>query len=69
MQVLSQRYRGIRPAVGYPSLPDQMQMHTLARVLNPGNIDVAVTENGALWPSATVAGFYLASEKARYFTV
>lgn len=68
-QVLSQRYRGIRPAVGYPSLPDQMQMHTLARVLNPGNIDVAVTENGALWPSATVAGFYLASEKARYFTV
>ena len=63
------RYRGIRPAVGYPSLPDQRLMHTLMAHLAPGEIDVTVTENGALSPSSSVAGFYLASPMARYFTV
>lgn len=62
-------YRGIRPAVGYPSLPDQMLMHTLARLVSPDQIGVQVTENGALNPSASVAGFYFASPHARYFSV
>ncbi len=63
------RYRGIRPAVGYPSLPDQRLMHTLMAHLAPGEIGITVTENGALSPSSSVAGFYLASPMARYFTV
>lgn len=61
------RYRGIRPAVGYSSLPDQLAMHKLMRLLNPSAIDVAVTENGALNPASSVAGFYIAAPHARYF--
>lgn len=61
------RYCGIRPAVGYPSLPDQMTMHSLAKLVNPSEIGVEVTENGALIPSSSVAGFYFASPKSRYF--
>ena len=68
-RILRQQYRGIRPAVGYPSLPDQMLMHTLARLIDPDALDVTVTTNGALAPSSTVAGFYFASPQARYFTV
>jgi len=63
------RYRGIRPAVGYPSLPDQMLMHSLAKLIHPSLIGVQVTSNGALSPSSSVAGFYLASPRARYFTL
>ena len=62
-------YRGIRPAVGYPSLPDQRMMHQLAKLVHPETVDVQVTENGALWPSSSVAGFYFASPRARYFSV
>ncbi len=61
------RYRGIRPAIGYPSLPDQMTMHSLAQLVNPSEIGVKVTENGALVPSSSVAGFYFASPMSRYF--
>lgn len=67
--VHSARYRGIRPAVGYPSLPDQMAMHTLAGVLKPGEIGMEVTANGALYPASSVAGFYFASPRAHYFTL
>ena len=63
------RYRGIRPAVGYPSLPDQMLMHDLVKLLDPHPLEVQITSNGALIPSSTVAGFYLASPRARYFTL
>lgn len=63
------RYRGIRPAVGYPSLPDQCLMFRLMDLLDPEAIGVSVTVNGALWPSSTVAGFYIASPHARYFSV
>lgn len=63
------RYRGTRPAVGYPSLPDQMLMHTLVKLVSPDQIGVEVTENGALNPPASVAGFYFASPHARYFSL
>ena len=63
------RYRGIRPAVGYPSLPDQKLMFTLAELIPLQKLGVELTENGALAPSSTVAGFYFASPHAKYFTV
>lgn len=63
------RYRGIRPAVGYPSLPDQRLMFSLARLVDPASVGVSVTENGALSPASSVAGFYLASPVSRYFTI
>lgn len=62
-------YRGIRPAVGYPSLPDQETMHTLMRLLKPDEIGLGITENGALCPASSVAGLYIASPDARYFSV
>lgn len=63
------RYRGIRPAVGYPSLPDQLLMHTVMSLLRPADIGLSVTANGALAPASSVAGLYLASPRARYFTL
>lgn len=62
-------YRGIRPAIGYPSLPDQELMHTLSRMITPEEIGVEVTVNGALNPSSSIAGFYFASPHAHYFAI
>lgn len=67
--ILKEQYQGIRPAVGYPSLPDQKLMHKLAQLVTPSSLGVTVTENGALSPSSTVAGLYIASPHARYFTL
>ncbi len=61
------KYCGIRPAVGYPSLPDQRVMHTLMRLLSPDEIGLHVTENGALDPASSVAGLYIAAPHSRYF--
>ncbi|MBD5252013.1 MAG: methionine synthase [Bacteroides sp.] len=58
--------RGIRPAIGYPSLPDQTLMHQLDNLLNMEKIGITVTSNGALEPSASVAGLYIANPEARY---
>jgi 5-methyltetrahydrofolate--homocysteine methyltransferase len=63
------KYRGIRPAVGYPSLPDQGLIFTLDKLLQFNKIGIHLTENGAMTPSATVAGFYFANPEARYFMV
>lgn len=63
------RYQGIRPAIGYPSLPDQWQNRTLDHLLNMSQIDVSLTENGAMFPAATVSGLYIAHPAARYFMI
>lgn len=62
---------GIRPAVGYPSWPDQKQMHNLAKLL-PSAFEhgpLKVTENGAISPSSTVAGLWLDCPDAHYFMI
>ncbi len=63
------RYSGIRPAVGYPSLPDQKLTHELAPLLRFEEIGVSLTENGAMEPSATVCGLYIAHPEASYFLI
>jgi 5-methyltetrahydrofolate--homocysteine methyltransferase len=63
------KYQGIRPAVGYPSLPDQRLVFTLDKLLHVDRIGVRLTENGAMTPTATVAGFYFAHPEARYFMI
>lgn len=63
------KYQGIRPAVGYPSLPDQSLMHTLAGLVRPEEIGIEVTENGAMSPASSIAGFMIRSPHARYFSV
>lgn len=63
------KYRGIRPAIGYPSLPDQRQNFTLHHLLDMERIGVSLTENGAMYPTASVSGLYLAHPAAEYFMV
>lgn len=64
------KYQGIRPAVGYPSLPDQLQNFTLDRLLGGMSaIGVSLTENGAMYPTATVSGIYIAHPASHYFMV
>ena len=62
-------YQGIRPAVGYPSLPDQKSIFPLAELLDLGKIGIALTENGAMYPQASVCGLYIASRHAKYFVI
>ncbi|MDY3893200.1 MAG: methionine synthase [Candidatus Cryptobacteroides sp.] len=66
-QMLSARYQGIRPAVGYPSLPDIRLMFTVQRLLDLPKLGISLTENGAMFPQASVCGLYIASPQSRYF--
>lgn len=61
--------QGIRPAIGYESLPDQSMMLVADKILDFKGIGVEVTENGALSPSATVSGLIIPAAESRYFTV
>lgn len=60
---------GIRPAIGYPSLPDQSLVFETDKLLDYAAIGISLTENGALDPSATTTGLIIASPEARYFSV
>ena len=59
--------RSIRPAVGYPSLPDQSLMFQLRDMLNFDSIGLHATETGALDPPASTAGLVILNPDARYF--
>lgn len=63
------QYPGIRPAVGYPALPDQSLIFDLDRLLHLGGIGIALTESGAMHPASSVCGLYLSHPQARYFLV
>ncbi|MDR1879373.1 MAG: methionine synthase [Tannerellaceae bacterium] len=63
------KYQGIRPAIGYPSLPDQLQTMTLDALLDMSQIGVSLTENGAMYPTASVCGLYLAHPASHYFMI
>ncbi len=62
-------YRGIRPAVGYPSLPDQSIIFLFDRLLPFSQIGVRLTENGMMHPHASVVGLMLSHPAAEYFSV
>ena len=68
-QMYQAAYRGIRPAVGYPSLPDQKAIFPLAELLDVGQIGITLTENGAMYPQSSVCGLYIGCEDARYFVI
>lgn len=68
-EMLRGEYSGIRPAVGYPMIPDQLLNHALSRLVPFERIGVALTENGAMTPSASVCGLYIANPEAEYFMV
>ena len=67
--LLKEKFQGIRPAVGYPSLPDQSVNFLLNDLLHMERIGITLTENGAMRPHATVCGLILAHPAARYFAV
>lgn len=68
-ELFLEEYQGIRPAVGYPSLPDQSTNFDLDAWLNFDAIGIRLTETGAMLPHASVSGLILAHPKARYFAI
>ena len=58
---------GIRPAVGYPVLPEQRTIFLLAEMMDMGGIGIRLTENGAMYPQSSVAGLYIGHPNAKYF--
>ncbi len=68
-EMLQERFQGIRPAVGYPSLPDTSLNFLLDRLLNMQQIGISLTENGAMRPHASVSGLMIANPEARYFSI
>jgi 5-methyltetrahydrofolate--homocysteine methyltransferase len=67
--LVAERYRGIRPAPGYPACPDHTVKRDLFRTLGCDEIGMTLTESLAMLPAASVAGFYLAHPEAKYFNV
>ena len=65
----AERFRGIRPAYGYPACPDHTEKRTLFGLLPVDEVGVELTENYAMLPASAVSGIYLAHPKARYFSV
>jgi 5-methyltetrahydrofolate--homocysteine methyltransferase len=68
-EMLKTQYSGIRPAVGYPSLPDQSIIFALEPVLKFSEIGIQLTENGAMFPNASVCGLYFAHPQSKYFMI
>jgi len=68
-ELIAEKYRGIRPAPGYPACPDHQPKRDLFRVLDAGRIGMGLTESLAMTPAASVSGFYLAHPEAVYFNV
>jgi len=68
--LINETYRGIRPAPGYPACPDHMEKATLWRLLDvERNTGIELTDSFAMYPAASVSGWYFAHPEARYFQV
>ena len=68
-ELLNEKYCGIRPAVGYPSLPDISVNFLLDELLDMKRIGITLTENGMMHPHASVSGLMFAHPKSRYFSI
>jgi 5-methyltetrahydrofolate--homocysteine methyltransferase len=67
--MIAEKYRGIRPAPGYPAQPDHTEKGTLFRLLQVERIGVKLTESYAMWPGAAVCGLYFSHPQSHYFGV
>jgi len=66
--LIQEKYKGIRPAPGYPACPDHLEKETIWQLLDVGNqIGVTLTESLAMWPAASVSGYYFGNSEAKYF--
>ena len=68
-ELIAERYRGIRPAFGYPSCPDHSEKRTLFDLLDAPTLGMDLTESCAMLPAASVSGLYFGHPAARYFNV
>lgn len=68
-EMFAVKYRGIRPAVGYPSIPDQSVNFPLHEMLRSNEIGISLTENGVMYPNASVSGFFFAHPQSKYFAI
>ena len=69
-ELIQEKYRGIRPAAGYPACPDHTEKGTLWRLLDAEkNTGIKLTESFAMWPGSSVSGLYFAHPEAQYFTL
>ncbi len=69
-QMISESYRGIRPAFGYPACPDHLPKKTLFSLLDAtAKTGIELTDSLAMWPAAAVSGLYFAHPESRYFSV
>ncbi len=67
--LIAERFRGIRPAFGYPACPDHSRKGTLLELLEAERVGITLTESYATLPGASVSGLYLGHPQARYFSV
>jgi 5-methyltetrahydrofolate--homocysteine methyltransferase len=68
-QLIAEKYRGIRPAPGYPAQPDHTEKGTLFKLLDSERIGVRLTESFAMWPGAAVCGLFFSHPQSAYFGV
>ncbi len=67
--LIAERYRGIRPAFGYPACPDHSEKVKLFDLLEAPAVGITLTETGAMLPAASVSGIYFSHPESRYFSV
>jgi 5-methyltetrahydrofolate--homocysteine methyltransferase len=67
--LIEEKYRGIRPAFGYPACPDHTEKQKLFALLDAPAIGITLTETCAMWPAASVSGLYFSHPQAKYFSV
>ena len=66
--LIKEKYQGIRPAPGYPACPDHLEKKTIWKILNvEEKIGVKLTENLAMWPAASISGYYFSNIESKYF--
>jgi 5-methyltetrahydrofolate--homocysteine methyltransferase len=69
-EIILERYQGIRPAAGYPASPDHTEKDTIWDLLKvEESTGITLTENYAMWPTASVSGLYFSHEESKYFGV
>ena len=67
-ELIQEKYKGIRPAPGYPACPDHLEKKTLWKLMEvEETIGVQLTESLAMWPASSVSGYYFAHPEAQYF--
>ena len=67
-ELIKEKYKGIRPAPGYPACPDHLEKPTIWKLLNvEQEIGVKLTESMAMWPASSVSGYYFANPQSKYF--